>query len=72
MKFAKTLTRNEMRDITAGSCQWNDCGDTSSYYNCLGGKCSQWYPNPADRLDCQNTVNAQHASMVDQCDIWYG
>lgn len=73
MEALQILSRNEMKDITAGSadCQWSSCKTTSSYYNCLSSMCLVWYDPGQAQIDCVNTAGAAHISMMGECGIQY-
>ncbi|MBE9048027.1 hypothetical protein IQ255_27140 [Pleurocapsales cyanobacterium LEGE 10410] len=74
------LDRNEMRNIKGGStdpavetgdCQAGSCNTMSSYYNCLQGKCLEWYSG-YDQITCSNTIQEAWGNMIEYCGPNYG
>jgi len=76
------LNRNEMKNIMAGNsepveeigtgdCQAGRCNTMSSYYNCLQGKCLEWYSG-YDQITCSNTIQEAWSNMIETCGPNYG
>ncbi|MCH8550120.1 MAG: hypothetical protein LAT80_14710 [Balneolaceae bacterium] len=72
------LTRNDMRMIKGGEpadqtveCQAGGCNTMSSYYNCLQGKCLEWYSG-YDQITCSNTIQSAWENMIEHCGPNYG
>ncbi|TYP95566.1 hypothetical protein LX73_0875 [Fodinibius salinus] len=72
MSFAKTLSRDEMKNIKAGKmdCPTPSCKTTSKYYNCVSRKCREWYSG-WDQTECVQTVQSAHKSMIELCGKYY-
>lgn len=72
MMFAKTLNRDEMRNITAGSeCSWDGCSTASSTYNCWSAECTNRFQGQ-EAMDCALEVNQLHENAIGMCGTSYG
>lgn len=75
MKFAKTLSRNEMKDIMAGetltSCEYEGCSGSSAVFNCWRADCSRIYGFSQEAVDCVNQVGESEKHAISMCGLSY-
>ena len=86
-KVSTRLTREEMRQIMAGSgpgggggcdcgtapgCTYNGCSTASSYFNCLMAACSADCNPPSCSYECTSQVSSSWQQTIASCGTEYG
>ena len=64
------LSRNEMKNILAGGCDWNGCSGSSAVFNCWYGECTATYSGQ-DAIDCVNQVGETQQYAIAMCGTNY-
>ena len=64
------LSRSEMKNIMAGSCEWSGCSGSSAVFNCWHAECTATYSGQ-DAMDCASQVNESWLFAIDMCGASY-